>query len=408
MKKLNLCIISREFPPETAFGGIAIFSLDLAKMMRAHGHAVTVISQTLSNQDYLEHVDGIPVYRCRTEYPFLPAWHHVLWFFVVKYNFFIWRTLLRLHREQPFDLIDVPDHLAEGMFPSIMGNIPVVTRLHTPFSVIVDLKLNNYRKDLGYFLIKFFERLALTRSDALISPSDSLVKKCRKHLKISHHIDVVGYQIDTSMFKPADKHRVNNGQIKILFVGRLEHRKGIHTIAEAFPIVRQAIPNAHLTMIGADTPNLKGFASARDFLKRRFLQASCADAVSFRDPVPLSELAEVFHECDIVWVPSLYDNFPLVCLEAMASGKAVVASDAGGIGESFGSNGLTKIFPAGDYEALAGYTIELALDPDSRMKMGLSASQHVMENYSFESVYQKNMAVYERVIHNHGNKSIGN
>jgi glycogen(starch) synthase len=398
MKKLNLCIISREFPPETAFGGIAIFSLDLAKMMRAHGHAVTVISQTLSNRDYLEHVDGIPVYRCRTEYPFLPAWHHVLWFFVVKYNFFIWKTLLRLHREQPFDLIDVPDHLAEGLLPSILGNIPVVTRLHTPFSVIADLALNNYKKNMGYYLIRTFERRALINSDALVSPSESLSEICRKHLKISKQIDIVGYQIDTSLFKPAAKPFANNGKIRILFVGRLEHRKGIHTVAEAFPLVHQAVPGAHLTMLGADTPNLKGFASARDFLQRRFFQASCADAVSFRDPVPLSELAEVFHECDIVWVPSLYDNFPLVCLEAMASGRAVIASDAGGIGESFGSNGLAKIFPAGDHEALAGYTIELALNSEIRMKMGLSASQHVMENYSFESVYQKNMAVYERVL----------
>jgi glycogen synthase len=244
------------------------------------------------------------------------------------------------------------------------------------------------------------------KSDALVSPSESLSEICRQHLKISKHIDIVGYPIDTSLFKLAAKPFANNGKIRILFVGRLEHRKGIHTVAEAFPLVHQAVPGAHLTMLGADTPNLKGFASARDFLQRRFLQTSCAEAVTFRDPVPLSELADVFHECDIVWVPSLYDNFPLVCLEAMASGKAVVASDAGGIGESFGSNGLAKIFPAGDHEALAGCTIELALDLDSRMKMGLNASQHVMENYSFESVYQKNMAVYERVLHNYGNKSI--
>jgi glycosyltransferase involved in cell wall biosynthesis len=394
---MNVCIISREFPPETAFGGIAVFSLDLAKMLRDHGHSVTVISQTLSNKDYVDHIDGVPIYRCRTEYPILPAWHHVLWFFILKYNFFIWKTVLRLHNEKPFDLIDVPDHLAEGMFPSIMGNIPVVTRLHTPFSVIVDLKLNNYRKNPGYFLIKLFERLALKHSDALISPSDNLAKKCRIHLKISSHIDVVGYQIDTSMFKPA-KHYINNGQTKILFVGRIEHRKGIHTIADAFPIVHQAIPNSHLTMLGADTHNLRGFSSARDFLQNCFIRNNCIDAVTFRDPVPLNELADVFHHYDIVWVPSLYDNFPLVCLEAMASGKPVVVSDAGGISESLGAKGLVKIFPVGDHKSLARHTIDLARDTVGRNKMGMNASQYVTKNYSYDAIYKSNMAVYERVI----------
>jgi len=59
-ENLNICLISREFAPDTAWGGIATFSLDLAKMLQEKGHAVTVISQSLGDEYCVEH-EGIKV-----------------------------------------------------------------------------------------------------------------------------------------------------------------------------------------------------------------------------------------------------------------------------------------------------------------------------------------------------------
>ena len=66
---LNICIISREYPPDTAFGGIATFSQDTALMLRNQGHQVSVFSQSLT-KNYIYEQDGIRVYKIRVPKPF--------------------------------------------------------------------------------------------------------------------------------------------------------------------------------------------------------------------------------------------------------------------------------------------------------------------------------------------------
>lgn len=394
-KKLNICLISREFVPDTAWGGIATFSLDLARMLQIEGHDVTVISQTLGHS-FETHYGGVKVIKCRTEYPFLPAWYRSLALFALRFSYIVFRRFLQIHKEKPFDLIDVPDHLAEGFFFSLYRKVPVVTRLHTPFSVIVDLGLNDYKKGLNYRIIKKIERFALNHSDVLYSPSKNLVNQCNNHLGLNINAMIFGYPVDAQQF--SFHVRKNIEKIKILFAGRMESRKGIETIAEAFPIVYEAVKNISLTLLGADTPNIKGWHSGKDFLRSRFKECGCLDVVEFIDPVSLDELAGYFHDHDIIWVPSLYDNFPLITLEAMATGKVVVSSDAGGIAEALGGSGCIYIFPAGKADMLSSITIELAGKSDYFNKIGEEARNRVVNEYSYERIYCKTMELYEKAM----------
>lgn len=400
---MNICLISREYPPDTAFGGIATFSRDTALMLTARGHQVTVFSQSLG-PSHVHDDQGVTVVKLQIPPPFDS--YRVLPLFISAFNTVIMRAVLRRHRERPFDLIDVPDHLAEGLFATFT-DIPVVTRLHTPYALIVQLGLNNYRQDMSYRLIKIMEQTALRRSRVLYAPCMDLVRRCDRLFDIGAlPVKIFGYPVDLDLFFP-DVAPMDSGASRILFLGRLEQRKGIETIAAAFPRVAARHSTCTLTLVGSDTPNIEGFASARQYLEARFGEAGCLDRVRFENYVPLNQLPAIFHQHDIVWVPSLYDNFPLICLEAMACGKAVVVSDAGGLTEMVRSGETGVVFPAGDPVALAEQTILLCDNVFLRNSLGSLARQHVENNCSEAVIYDRTMELYWQALETIGSRRSG-
>lgn len=396
-KNLKVCLVSREFPPDTAFGGIATYSLDTARILKSHGHRVTVFSQSLAST-HLTTIQEIPVYKIRIPRIFNNYRHAFLPVFILAYNVMMLRYVWKQHRQEPFDIIDVPDHLAEGLFTLFLPEIPVVTRLHTPYSLLVEMGLNNYKKDLSFWLIKQLEKAALHRSDVLYAPTKDLVQRCDRLLGIGNiKAEIFGYPLDLNLFSPSTQARPSS-QIRILFLGRLEQRKGIETIASAFPKVFAQYPQASLTLVGNDTPNIHGFSSSRKFLESQFSSAGCLQAVNFVSGVPLQQLPEIFHAHDIVWVPSLYDNFPLICLEAMSCGKPVVVSDAGGLPEMVQHEKTGLVFRQGNSDDLAQKTLTLLSQPDLMTRFGKNARLYCEQNYNDEFIYEKNNVLYQTAL----------
>jgi glycogen(starch) synthase len=395
MSGLNICLISREFPPDTAFGGIATFSVDTALMLRKRGHRVTVFSQCLSKSHVADY-QGVPVHKIKVPRPL--ETYKRLPVFIPAFNAVLHKEIRRCHRADPFDLIDAPDHLAEGLFTALFSKLPLVTRLHTPYALIVAMGLNNYRKDLSYRAIYAMEKAQLRRSAVLYAPCQDLVKRCEALFGLKDSpVSIFGYPLDLQMFSPAPAPN-DTFPSRILFLGRLEQRKGIKTIVEAFPKLLERNPGAELTLVGRDTPNIDGWASAKAYMMDAFERAGCADKVHFKDYVPLDQLPAFFHSHDVVWVPSMYDNFPIISLEAMACGKAVVVADSGGLPEmvTHGETGL--VFPAGDADALAQQTMILFDSPDLFRRIGANARRYAEENCSEGAIYAKTMAMYQKAI----------
>ncbi len=389
---MNICMVSREFPPDTAYGGIATFSLDTALILKAHGHDVTVFSQSVTGSRIMNWqgltVHKINVPRSFRRYGRLPG-------FILAFNLLVMRKVLRSHLRRPFDIIDAPDHLAEGLFATLLPNISLVTRLHTPYALLVDMGLNNYRKGLSYRLIKTFERIALRRSDVSYAPTADIVRRCEQLFSLKDlPVKIFGYPLDLNLFSPS-KNGTDQGAPRILFMSRLEQRKGIETIAEAFPKIRAAYPDATLTMVGRDMPNFQGTHSGRQFLQSVFAEAGCMDGVTFVDHVPLQQLPEILHAHHIIWIPSIYDNYPLVCLEAMACGKAVVVSDAGGLPEIVQHEETGLIFPRGNADALTQQTLRLCASPELRTQLGKNARDYCEKSCSEAVIYRENIELYE-------------
>jgi glycosyltransferase involved in cell wall biosynthesis len=391
-RKLNVCIVSREFPPDTAFGGIGTFSVDTALMLKQHGHRVTVLSQSLSHTHTFDY-QGVTVWKLKVPWPFgtyrfLPA-------LILGFNYVVLRKLRRLHANAPFDLVDAPDHLAEGLSAALFTDLPVVTRLHTPFALLVDMGLNDYRKGPAYAFTRLAEKIAIARSDAVYAPCLDLVRRCQTLFSLPRiPAKVFGYPLDLDLFAPAAQPSPSDGSIRLLFLGRFEQRKGIETIVGALPQIVAKRPDAKLTMVGRDTPNMPGYSSAREYIERSLERAGCLDHVEFRDYVPLEELPRIFHEHDIVWVPSLYDNYPIVGLEGMACGKPVVVADSGGLPEMVKDGVTGLVFQTGNADALAARTLELCESPELSQRVAKAAREDTLAECSPESIYGHSMELY--------------
>lgn len=397
MAPLNICLISREFVPDTAFGGIATFSLDTARLLTANGHRVTVLSQSLGPDAILE-IDGISVHKLAiprpfNSYRFLPG-------LILGFNAVVFKRLLKLHHSCPFDLVDAPDHLGEGLFAALFSRLPVVTRMHTPFSLIVQLGLNDCRKGFSYRFIKAVERLAITRSQVLYAPCMDLVQRCQALFGATlPPVKTFGYPLDLEQFAPPAARRPPAAP-RILFLGRLEQRKGIETIVTAFPLLVARHPDVTLTILGSDTPNIAGYSSARCYMEDRLRAAGCLEKVNFISQISLGELPAMFHRHDIVWVPSLYDNYPLVSLEALACANAVVAADSGGLPEMIQDGATGLLFPTGNAEALAEKTATLCVDPALRDTLGQAARKQLVAECSPQSLYDHTMELYRMALEN--------
>jgi len=127
----------------------------------------------------------------------------------------------------------------------------------------------------------------------------------------------------------------------------------------------------------------------------RSCQGGCSEAARFAEHVELEQLPASFEKHDVVWVPSVYDNLALTCLEAMACAKAVVVSDVRGLSEMVRQGETGLLFPVGDANALARMTPQLCDSPELRHLLGRNAGQYTETHCSVDAIYAKTVELYE-------------
>lgn len=182
----------------------------------------------------------------------------------------------------------------------------------------------------------------------------------------------------------------SDGRVNVLFVGRLEKRKGLSHLLRAWGPVQSEFPNARLIVVGGGG-GLKHY--------RKFVSVRASDDIVFTGLVPDGDLAHYYHTADIFCAPSTgQESFGIVLLEAMASGKPIVTTSIPGYREvvTDGSQGL--LVPPKDPQALARALIHLLGDPPLRERLGLEG-RRTAEAYAWERVAGDVLAYYAETIH---------
>ncbi|MGQ9793856.1 MAG: GT4 family glycosyltransferase PelF [Anaerolineae bacterium] len=189
----------------------------------------------------------------------------------------------------------------------------------------------------------------------------------------SSSIRVVHNGVDPEVFTPPE----TEPEVPTLtFVGRIDPIKDLCTLVGAFTHIKERIPNARLRIFG---PTPAGNGAYREMCEMAIRKLGLEGA-TFEGPI--SSPVRGYQSGHVVVVSSISEGFPYVVVEAMACGRAVVATDVGGVAEAVGDAGI--LVPARDPEAMGKACTELLLDDERRRALGKAARARVLEHFTIE------------------------
>lgn len=399
-RKLKICIVSREYPPETMWGGIGTFTYNLAHGLKNIGHEVDVVCLTLGDESRQED-EGITVHRISS--PKIPFTNKTWWDFAkyslfpfsLLYSYKVMKKIESLSKEKHYDAIDFPEHIGEGFFSILFHRWPSLVRLYTPLSLIGEIGLRRSTNYLDYFLFGLIEKYSIKKSTIVNSPSRNLANLVTDKFKYDGDIQIIHNPIDTNKFAPRNNQPDKNREtVNVLFVGRLEDRKGAHVLARAIPLVVKSCASVQFTFLGSDCPGIDGVPSMKNYIIDMLQEKGGLNNITFHAPVPYDELVDHYCAADIMVVPSLYDNSPYTCLEAMSCGIPVIGTSAGGMPEYIDNGKCGIIVPPSDAESLARAILELTFDQEKRISYGIAARHKVLTVFKREIIAQKITKLY--------------
>ena len=222
------------------------------------------------------------------------------------------------------------------------------------------------------------------------------------------HVTIVPPGVNTRRFYPIPKDEAReyigippHDQL-LLYVGRIEPLKGIDTLLQAIANLRvengQQVRNISLAIIGGDADISEDQMSAEMArLQRLCIKLGLKDIVSFMGKRSQEILPYYYSAAEVVVVPSLYESFGMVALEAMACGTPVIASQVGGLVFLIhdGVNGFH--FPDRDADALCFSLRKLLGDAEMRASMGAQAAEFALQ-FSWEKIADQIRAVYGELL----------
>jgi glycosyltransferase involved in cell wall biosynthesis len=301
--------------------------------------------------------------------------------------------MLDLVRQHGLDVVEFPNW--EGLAPYFAWRrkVPMVVRLHTSSreTIAIDglVPTRALKADVRR------EQLSASMADALVTHSQSHRLVMADELRIDpaairvipHGIAAAPTRVD-----PGDRDSQT-----VVYLGRLEHRKGTIDLLHAVPIVLRKHPEAAFMLIGADRPHCPGGRTHTQYLADEF-PAEVQDHVKLLGPLSDSDVETWLRRATLFVAPSLYESFGLIFLEAMRWGTPVIGTRAGGIPEVIDDDRSGVLVPPHDPDALAAAIIALLGDPGRRLVLGAAGRLRCETEFSAGRMGRQMVESYGEVI----------
>jgi len=400
---LRVCLLSTAYPP-AQYEGVGRLTNMMARGLFELGHTVHVI--TKGEKDQVSFYDGAYVHRLAPKLgryeryrPFQKL------FYALNHSHEVHEKVKRLMLNDGVQVVDSPVWMVDGMVTAVAGNIPVVVRLVTALRQIASLQQD---QDADARLVGEMEQMLVERAAYLASGSQAIFETARKVYGITP--DQSSYRtipfgivpVADEAIRPFDPDAPPE-TLTILYLGRLEKRKGIVDLFEAIPQVFSQVPHVRFVIAGADNSRRDGFYARHGMEYSHYFRQkypAYQTTVEFTGEVSDERLHQLYQSCDLFVAPSLYESFGLIYLEAMNYAKPVIGCQAGGIPEvvAGGENGLL-VEPAAP-TALAEAMISLLKSPQKLRDMGLAGRARLLEKFTYLQMAQAFAEVYKIAIHN--------
>jgi len=397
---LRIVLVAGEDP---GAGGTGTYTLELARGLVAEGHHVELALRGLQ-QDSVQRIDGLTVHRVSVPAPSRrrgAASNHQRAHGArdaVAFSSRVAQLVEHLQRTDGVDVVEAPELYASGLAAAL--HAPARSGAHRPPVVVARVHAPSFLSE-GFAddapsgdarLVERLERAAVRHATIVTASSSAVATEvsARWGRGMRRRVQVIPNPIDAERFCPRDEPAE---PATLLIVGRIERRKGQDVAVEALPAIRSDVPGARLLLVGADSEPAGGSALAS--LRRRVAALGMpADALQATGFVPRHELPGLLARATVCLVPSRSASFGYACLEAMACGRAVVASAIGGLAEivNDGHDGL--LAEPENAPALAHAAIGLLSDPELRARIEHGARATVEQRFAGPVVARQLAALY--------------
>jgi len=247
-----------------------------------------------------------------------------------------------------------------------------VRRLPVPIIVTCH---HTYRQQVSHIRSQFwkviflpFEKRTYQLADRIIAVSDATKAALVEQYDISEDkITVIHNVVDTSRFHHLELPKTPHS---LLYVGRIDKRKGIEFLIRSVPLVREKIPDVHLVVGGT--------GRYREKMKALVSRLNLERNVTFLGFVADDQLNTLYNQAQCVVVPSIFEGFGITVIEALAAGTRVVGTDVDGIREILKSGEYGRLVPYGNHHALANAIIAELSEPK---RAGVLGPEYQVERF---------------------------
>ena len=376
-------MLSWEYPPG-AVGGTAAHVVDLARSLARTGHDVVVLTVQPAGTASDEAVEGVRVLRASVELPWLPGDNTVAQAASANHQIAKLRRLLGDWRP---DIVHAHDWKVAWAADTLadLGRVPLVVTFHgtergrhggevppgTPSAI------NSVEAWIAY------------RSTGIICLSDFMAEQVIDGFELPPS-QVIRVPNGMSVERWAPDQSAPAREQLVVAWGRVAYEKGFQVLAGAIGRLRHRVPGIRCVIAGRG-PYLAELQLQIDV-------EGVGDLVHLAGFMPGHELRRLLHRAGCVAIPSLYEPYGFVALEAMAAGAPIVAARTGGLSEIIAGTNAGLLFSPGNRDELADLIAEVLNSPENGGRLQFEAGELLREHYSWGAVARQTLSAYHQVL----------
>jgi glycogen(starch) synthase len=405
-------MLSWEYPPGAA-GGMAAHVDGLSRAMASAGHDVVLFTRTNPSCAVDEVVNGVRVVRADVDMPWLRADAEVARAASANHAFVGRSAWLG---EWVPDVVHAHDwHVGWAAdVLSTLFDVPLVTTLHgtergrhgghLPTGEPIDINAVEWWLAFRSSRVITSTRLLVREITGGFELDPDVVRRIPNGIDPSwwrvgaraepgegsdvfHEIEAIESRVDDlGTTVPAGVHP---GRPVVFTWGRVQYEKGFQVLARAMAALRPRVPGIVCVIAGR--------GSYLPELQSQIDLEGVSDIVQLPGFLPDDELRSAIHRANCVVIPSLYEPFGLVALEALAANAVLIVADTGGLAELVGGTGSALMFEPGNSEELADRIEQVLTEPDTASAMQRRANELLDATYSWEAIASRTIDVYAEV-----------
>ncbi len=391
---VRVVMLSWEYPP-LVVGGLGRHVESLSRELVRAGHDVQVITRGEKDEIVDEVVDGVHVRRAALDPLAIDFTTESLLAWAQASEHSLLRAALPILRRRRPDVVHAHDWLVaqSGVTLAAAARTPLVATMHATEAG----RHQGWLPAPLNLAIHSVERWLARAADEVITcsrPGQTETADLFELDPASVHVVPNGVDIDrwrsTARQRAEVRSRHAGDGPLVVYAGRLVHEKGVQTLLSALRPLRERHPGLRLVVAGTGTHEEALHEQARSL--------RIARAVDWTGFVPGSQVATLFGAADVAVVPSFYEPFGIVALEAAAAGAPVAVATTGGLVDLVDDHVATASFAPGDVAELVAAVDAVLADPTAARRSVARARRVLARDYTWVAVAERTARIYEEAV----------